>query len=151
MYTLSYSIAVNPKGASPVLTREQVWRGLEMKAANALPFVNGMSQCDVLERTDDTITREVTFLGSTHKEFITLFAPVKVQFERMDGTGWIDNVISESEDGLLLTFTFGVTFPGVEPGTSEETTHGDTMRGAYIGAVGATLDRVRKMAAAGEV
>ena len=67
MYALSYAIPVNPAGVEPRLTREQVWRGLEMKAENAMPFVNDMSQCDVLERTDTTITRVVTFKGSQHK------------------------------------------------------------------------------------
>jgi hypothetical protein len=151
MYTLSHTIPVNPPGAEPTLNVDQVWRGLELKAENAIPFVNGMTRCDVLERTGNTITRVVTFKGSDHKEFITLFKPVKVQFERMDGTGWIDNTLSESENGLLLTFTFGVTFPGIAENTDAERAQGDTMRGAYIGAVEATLSRVRQMVTDGEL
>ncbi len=151
MYTLSYAIPVNPAGVEPRLTKEQVWRGLEMKAENAIPFVNGMSQCDMLERTDNTITRVVTFKGSQHKELITLFPPVKVQFERMDGTGWIDNTLSESEGGLILSFTFGVTFPGIEENSDAERSHGDGMRGAYVAAVDATISRVRQMVADGEL
>lgn len=151
MYTLSYAIPVNPEGTEPKLTREQVWRGLEMKAENALPFVPGMTQCDIIEKKDNTITREVTFRGQQSKEFITLFAPVKVQFERLDGTGWIDNVISESDAGLILSFTFGINFPGVAADSPEEKEKGDGMRGAYVAAVGATLDRVREMVAAGEL
>lgn len=151
MYTLSHAIPVNPEGVEPKLTREQVWRGLEMKAENALPFVNGMTQCDLLERKGNTIKREITFLGAQSQEFITLFEPVKVQFERLDGTGWIDNVISESENGLLLSFTFGIRFPGIAEDTPEEKTKGDSMRGAYVGAVGATLSRVRQMVSDGEL
>lgn len=151
MYTLSYAIPVNPAGAEPKLTMQQVWRGLELKAENAIPFVNGMTQCDVLERKDNTITRVVTFKGTQHREFITLFEPVKVQFERMDGTGWIDNTLSESESGLMLSFTFGVTFPGIAENTPEEKVQGDTMRGAYVGAVEATLSRVRQMVSDGEL
>ena len=151
MYALSHAIPVNPEGAEPKLTREQVWRGLEMKADNAIPFVNGMSQCDVLERDGNTLTRVVTFRGTQHKEHITMFEPIQVNFDRMDGTGWITNTISDSEFGLLLTFTFGITFPGIAEGTPEEQEHGDNMRGAYTGAVAATLDRVRQMARDGEV
>lgn len=151
MYTLSYAIPVNPEGVEPKLTAQQVWRGLELKAENAIPFVNGMTQCDVLERKDNTITRVVTFKGTQHKEFITLFEPVKVQFERLDGTGWIDNTLSESENGLQLAFTFGVTFPGIAENTPEEKAQGDTMRGAYVGAVEATLNRVRQMVSDGEL
>jgi len=151
MYALSYAIPVNPEGAEPTLTREQVWRGLELKAENAMPFVVGMSQCDVLERTATTLTREVTFRGSQHKERIAFQPPMQVKFVRLDGTGWIDNTISDSAGGLLLTFTFGITFPGVPENTPEEQAHGDTVRGAYIGAVEATLARVRQMARDGEL
>ncbi|MBO9375405.1 DUF1857 family protein [Sphingomonas histidinilytica] len=151
MYMLSHAIPVNPDGIEPKLTREQVWRGLEMKAENAIPFVNGMTQCDLIERKDNVILREITFAGMQSKELITLFAPVKVQFERQDGTGWIDNVISDSDDGLLLSFTFGIRFPGIAEGSPEESAKGDSMRGAYVGAVGATLSRVRQMVADGEL
>lgn len=151
MYTLSHSIQVNPEGAEPVLTAAQVWRGLELKAENAMPFVNGMTQCDVDERSGNTLTRTITFRGTKHREKITLYAPVKVQFERLDGTGWIDNVISESADGLLLTFTFGINFPGIAEDSPEELAQGETMRGAYTGAVAATLERVRQMVRDGEM
>lgn len=151
MYTLSHTIPINPDGVEPKLTREQVWRGLEMKAENALPFVNGMTQCDLIERTENTIKREVTFVGAQSQEFITLYPPVKVQFERLDGTGWIDNVISDSEYGLLLTFSFGILFHGIPENTPEEKAKGDSMQGAYTGAVAATLKKVREMVAAGEL
>jgi hypothetical protein len=151
MYTLSHAIPINPAGVEPKLTREQVWRGLKMKAENALPFVNGMTQCDLIERKDNTILREITFHGAQSKEFITLYAPVKVQFERLDGTGWIDNIISDSEAGLLLSFTFGINFPGIAADSPEERAKGDGMRGAYVGAVDATLIRVRQMVADGEL
>lgn len=151
MYTLSHAIPVNPPGAEPTLTQAQVWRGLEIKAENAMPFVDGMTQCDVDSRDGHVITRTITFRGTQHRERITLFAPVKVQFERLDGTGWIDNVISESADGLLLAFTFGITFPGIAEDTPEEQAQGDNMRGAYTGAVAATLNRVRQMVRHGEL
>jgi len=151
MYTLSHSVEINPAGASPVLTREQVWRGLEMKAVNALPFVKGMTKCEVLERTGNQIVRDVIFAGSQHRERITLHAPVQVHFERVGEAGFIDNTISESERGLLLTFTFALTMPGTQPNSAEERVEGDRMKHAYIGAVAATLDRVRQMARDGEI
>ena len=151
MYTLSYAIEVNPEGASPVLNAEQVWKGLEMKAENALPFVPGMTRCEVVERTDNTILREITFAGDDFKEFITLHAPVQVQFERVGTGGFIQNTISESEKGLMLAFTFALPFPGTEPGSKEEREKGESMRGSYVGAVGATLKTVRELVSKGEL
>jgi hypothetical protein len=146
MYTLAHTVDVNPSGVTPTLTRAQVWRGLEMKAENALPFVKGMTKCEVLERTGNIILREVVFAGSSHRERITLHAPVQVHFERVGEGGFIENTISDSERGLLLTFTFSLTMPGTESGSAEETANGESMKHAYIGAVAATLDRVRQMA-----
>jgi hypothetical protein len=151
MYTLSYAIPVNPPGAEPVLTREQVWRGLEMKAENALPFVPGMSKCEVVERQGNMILRDVTFAGSSHRERILLHRPVQVQFERVGENGFIQNTVSDSEAGLQLAFTFGLNFPGTDPDSDAERAKGDEMKGAYIGAVAATLDRVRQMVRDGEI
>ena len=122
-----------------------------MKAENALPFVPGMSRCEVVERKDNTILREVTFAGDDFKEFITLHAPVQVQFERLGTGGFIQNTISESKKGLLLTFTFSLPYPGTEPGSAEERAKGDSMREAYIGAIDATLKKVREMVTAGKL
>jgi hypothetical protein len=151
MYLLSHTVEVNPPGIGPALNQHQLWRGLEMKAENALPFVPGMTQCDVIERHDNIIVRDVTFAGTSHRERITLRAPVQVQFERVGENGFIQNTISESAQGLLLSFTFGLDFPGTAPGSPEERAKGDHMRHAYIAAVGATLDRVRKMVADHEI
>ena len=151
MYTLSYAVDVNPSGAEPVLTRDQVWRGLEMKAENALPFVKGMTKCEVIERKGNVLLRDVVFAGNAHQERITLHAPVQVHFERVGEGGFIENTISDSERGLVLSFTFSLLFPGTEPGSAAEKEKGDSMRHAYIGAVGATLDRVRQMVKDGEI
>jgi hypothetical protein len=151
MYVLSHTVEVNPDGTEPKLNQDQLWRGLEMKAENALPFVPGMTQCDLIERSGNIILRDVTFAGNSHRERITLHAPVQVHFERVGEQGFIENTISESARGLLLSFTFALDFPGTAPGSPEERTKGDHMRHAYIAAVGATLARVRKMVADHEI
>lgn len=145
MYMVSYTTEVNPQGVTPVLTAEQVWAALVMKAENALPFVPVMKRCDVIERTETTILREITIGEDDFREHITLLAPLQVQFERVGTKDFIQNTISESERGLMLTFTFGVSFPGAEPGSPQEREAGDAMRQAYVGAVGSTLRRAREM------
>jgi Domain of unknown function (DUF1857) len=151
MFALSYAVQVNPPGATPVLNREQLWRGLVMKAENAIPFVQGMTKCELVDRGEDWILREITFAGSTHREHIILRPPVQVHFERVGEGGFIENTVSESELGLLLAFTFALQFPGAAAGSAEERAKGEGMRDAYVAAVGATLRRVRQMAADGEI
>lgn len=151
MYTLSYSIEVNPDGILPVLTADQVWKGLELKASNALPFVPIMTRCEVVEREGNTLLREISLPEGDFKEFITLHAPVQVQFERVGTKGFIQNTISESQKGLLLTFTFSISFPGAEPGSHEEQQKGEAMRNSYVGALSSTLNKVRELASRNEL
>src|SRR3984957_14782487 len=145
MHTLSVAIDINPAGATPRLTQEQVWRGLVMKAENAVLFVPSMKACTIIERYPDGLLREVVNGDQRFREKITFSPQVEVLFERVDNeanAGWITNVISESEHGLLLTFTFAVNLPDVKPGTQEEREKGTAMRDSYVGAVKATLARV---------
>ncbi len=154
MYTLSVSVDVNPPGVAPRLTQEQVWRGLVMKAENAVPFVPRMQSCEVLERWSDGLLREVVNAGNRFREKITFSPNVEVLFERVgteDNAGWITNVISESEHGLLLTFTFAVNLPGAAPGSDDERQKGAAMKDSYIGAVKATLARVRDLVSEGKL
>ncbi len=154
MYALSSSMEINPQGATPVLNQGQVWRGLVMKAENAVPFVPGMQACKVIERYPDGLLREIALGGARFKEKITFTPPVQVLFERIDTAehaGWITNIISESERGLILTFTFSVNFPGVSPGSEAEKQRGAEMKSSYVKAVAATLKEVRRLAAAGQL
>jgi len=156
MYPLSVAIDVNPPGVSPKLSKEQVWHGLVMKAENAVLFLPSMKSCEVLERHDNGLLREVV-AGDQNVRFrekITFTPPVEVLFERVAtdaNAGWITNVISESAHGLLLTFTFAVNLPGAVPGTPEERVKGEAMREFYTRAVTATLARVRQLASEGKL
>ena len=132
----------------------QVWAGLVMKAENAVPFVPAMQSCVVIERYRDGLLREVVNRGHTFRERITFTPPVEVYFERVDtpdNAGWITNVVSESDNGLILSFTFAVRFPGVVPDSEDERKHGIAMQGSYGQAVQTTLDTVRRLVTAGKL
>ena len=149
MYTISHAVAVNPEGTDVELTQDEVWAGLKMKAENALPFVPGMSKCDVVDRgVEDGVEwllRDVAFKGQEFQERILLRAPTQVHFTRVGGGGFIENTISTSDAGLQLAFTFGLRFPDTEAGSPEERANGEGLKADYIGAVAATLAQVRQM------
>jgi hypothetical protein len=148
MYALSSSFDVNPPGVTPALTPQQVWRGLVMKAENALPFVAAMEECRIVERYPDGFLREIKLRGVVMRERITFTPPVEVYFERVDAQGydgWITNLISDGPQGPLLTFTFAVGFPGAPPGSEIEQKMGDAVRDSYVSAITSTLDAVRRL------
>ena len=88
---VAYTQAINPAGATPVLTKSQIWKGLQRKVRRAQDFVPVISGCKVLEEYDNVIIREAYFgtkedgetvpgqEGKTVKETCKLFEPTKVR------------------------------------------------------------------------
>jgi hypothetical protein len=153
MISVSKTVPVNPPGADVRLERADVWRGLELKANDALPFVPSMTRCEVKERGEHLIVREIEFRGERFGERVTLEPQERVTFERTTGSvlGTIRNEILEEAPGQLeLRFSFDLVLDGVEPGSQQETDYADTMRDDYLAAVDATLAAIRRWAAEGE-
>lgn len=147
MIKVSKRIPVNEPG-QPTLTRSDVWKGLVMKADNALPFVPAMTHCQVLHReTDRIFVREIEFRGERCRERITLSPEERVEFVRLDGSvlGTILNLIEEDENGLGLRFSFSLSLAGVKDGSPEEIEYGKIVEKDYLRAVDATLAAIRKM------
>jgi Domain of unknown function (DUF1857) len=146
MYRLSRTIPVNEPSKS-FLSRHEVWSGLLMKANNALPYVPMMQKCEVVERGDGWLVRDILLNGTPLRERVTFEPEQRVIFERTQGAelGRIENVIGEDANGnLTLTFSFGLKKDGVAEGSAAETAHFSPMEGAYMGAVASTLAAVRK-------
>ena len=55
------SVPINPSGASPILTREQVWAGLVIKCRQPQRFIPTMQDTTVVSHTADEIVRIVKF------------------------------------------------------------------------------------------
>lgn len=148
MFELSRTVPVNEPGTDhPELTRSDVWKGLVMKAENALPYVAAMTHCEVLERGENELIREIEFKGERAKERVTLEPERKVQFDRLTGRtmGTIQNHIEEDENGeLTLRFNFALEVEGIPPDSEEEQAYADEMKDAYLGAVAATLGAIRQ-------
>lgn len=153
MYTMASSIDVNPPGSTVELTRDLVWRGLVMKAENALPFVPAMQECTVIERFEGGLVRTILARGERLTERVTFTPQVRVLFERTDTdgrpAGWIENVLSEGRRGPLLTFVLNIVLPGVAPGSDEEQRRGAAIKQSYVDAIEATLRTTRALAREG--
>jgi len=149
MFTMTRSVPVNDRNDPniPVLNRDQVWKGLELKAENALPFVPKMTKCDTVERGDNYLVRDIVFRGDPARERVTFYPKRMVQFDRLSGNtlGTIKNEIEEDASGeLSLRFTFSLEKEGIPPNSSEEQAYARQMEGDYLGAVQATLTAIRQ-------
>lgn len=152
MISVSYTVPVNPEGTDVELSRADVWKGLEAKAHNALPYVPSMTMCEVKDEGENWIEREIEFRGQRLGERITLEPQETVRFERTSGEvmGTILNEILEEDGELRLRFSFDLELEGAAPGSQEEKDYEETMKGDYAKAVESTLAAIRRWVREGE-
>ena len=153
MIFVTHALPANQPG-EPVLSRDNVWDGLVLKADNALPFVPSMTFCEVTNRLSDTVfDRDIDFRGERFTERITLEKPHRVTFTRIAGPvlGTIANEIEGDGSDIQLRFSFALVVTGVEGGSPAEQEYADSMTGDYLKAVAATLAAMRRIAAGEQV
>jgi len=151
------TVPVNPQG-EPSLTREQIWKGLELKARDARLFLPpGLcTRCDVTEESATNFVREATIAGADLREIITLEPQRKVTFFQATGPreGAIINEVFEDEAGALqLKFYCYLGLRDRQPGGPEEQAEQaqfDSDNG-YRAALLSTLKRTRAMLAEGKL
>lgn len=154
MFASSISVEVNPGDVSPMLTAEHVWLGLVRKAEDAAPFIPQVTACRVLDRTDGGLLREITVRGQHRHERVTFTPPVQVYYKRVgsrDHADWITNTISESERGLLLTFTYFVDVPVGPDSFQDRWKHDEELKNEFKNALTNTVDVIRSMVRDGQL
>ncbi|KAJ6484432.1 DUF1857-domain-containing protein [Mycena vitilis] len=118
---MSYSFAatrpVNPPGVEPVLTEEQLWKGLEYKARNPVAFVPFLSASKTTFEEGNKLKHEMTVVNSntTVKEDVEIHAPAIVYLELSSGIRMTNIISYGPSDELFLTYAFANGIPGVTP------------------------------------
>ncbi|WP_063765810.1 AtaL-like protein [Streptomyces cellulosae] len=151
MFFTEIRMAANPPGAAP-LDQDQIWQGLAQKALDAVPYVEAITECRIIDRKSENLfDREVTIGGHRYVERVWLEAPSRVVFARLEGPvlGTITNEIVKDGDELTLAFEFALTVrPGHKiPVTEQELS--SQMAAAYRTAAESTLAAVRASLATG--
>jgi Domain of unknown function (DUF1857) len=151
MIYVSKEVAAND-GAQPghrKLTRSDIWKGLVMKAEDALPFVPGMAKCNVVKRTPNGLVRDIIFRGEDARERITFYPEHKVVFVRESGNvdGFIVNEVLGDDDDPRLRFSFALQLVDAPSDSAAEQEFRQVMERDYLKAVDATLGAIRKMVA----
>ena len=151
MIYVSKEVGANDGAASghSKLRRSDIWRGLVMKAENALPFVPGMAKCNIVKRLPNGLIRNIVFRGEDARERITFHPETKVVFVRESGNvdGFIVNEILGGDDDLRLRFSFALQLVDAPSDSPQEHEFRQVMERDYLKAVDATLVAIRQMAA----
>ena len=150
---MTLPVNLDKSGQTLILTRDQIWKGLMMKVEDARPFVPLMTQCDVIERSENGVVRDIVFDGMALREQIILYPKQKVQFLRVglgEEMGTIWNEILEDESGELhLRFSFELEVPNLTEEMERE--YRERRATGYLKAVRATLEHLRRLRAAGRL
>jgi hypothetical protein len=149
MIYVTKEVPANGTPGQPRLSRSDLWRGLVMKAENALPFVPGMAKCDVVSRSANGLVRDIVFRGEDARERITFHPEHKVVFVRESGNvdGFIVNEILGDDNNLRLRFSFALQLVDAPSDSPQEQEFRAIMERDYVKAVDATLGAIRQMAA----
>ncbi|GAB1208141.1 hypothetical protein APSETT445_006882 [Aspergillus pseudonomiae] len=127
----------------PVLTQEQVWNGLKLKARHPQDFIPSLDDSRILEERDDGtyIIREAHVAANLRE------SPMAGKWTREECGSSVENIVSIGHDqNLYLTFTYEWKLTDIEPGTNEaQKAKEDHMRIA-ISSVQGTIRALRRMA-----
>ena len=151
------TVPVNPDGEIR-LTRDQVWKGLVLKARDARLFLPpGLcTRCDVVEESRTHLVREATIAGADLREIIAFEPQRKVTFFQATGPreGAIVNELFEDASGALqLRFYCYLGLRDKAPNGPEEQAEQaqfDSEEG-YRSALLATLKRTRILLSEGRL
>lgn len=154
MFSVDKTVPVNAnlKPGDPVLTRDEIWEGLLMKAYDAKPFVHLMTTCEVTREFPGGIERDIIFRGMDLTERILFHPKTKVEFLRTRGIemGTITNEIVEDADGALqLRFAFSLERADMKAGSAEEREFAAAYAQGYLVSVQKTIDAIRELVRAG--
>jgi len=139
------ALQINPPGTpeDEVLTREMIWPSLISKATHAVPFVKAITACRIIEHTKTGFVREATVFGQAARENIVLFPKERIVFERLSGPadGFLENIVEESDDGLMLRFAYELSFAGSSE--EEERAFGEKLEAGYLSTLATVIDHAR--------
>ena len=136
------------------LTREQLWRGLVLRAEQPTLFVMGLDACDITARSAEGLSRTLRFgklLVHDHVKFAPL-QQVHYQVPQQDAIPASDltMTIEEPEPGaLFVRFEYDDHNDAQE--TDEESFYNDFRREAYKEADIDTIRMIRQLAQQGEL
>jgi hypothetical protein len=131
------------------LSREQLWRGLVLRAENPLLFVLGLDRFEIIERGENALARVLHF-GKLRLRDRVRFQPMKQVCYEIDAAGdspaaTLAMTIEEPESGqLFVRFDYETSFSGARAPLDEF--YGSFAKQAYVEADIDTVSAIRRLA-----
>jgi len=136
------------------LTREQVWRGLQMKAENPLLFVYALDGFRILGRDARSISRELVFGRAVIRDRITFMPPDRLR-QDIEASGdvpaatLVTTIETPDSEQLFVRFEYETLQPAGSP-PADEMLQG-FVKQAYVEADRDAIRTIRRLAADGKL
>jgi hypothetical protein len=132
------------------LTRDQVWRGLILRASSPKLFVPWLDACDIVHRSVDAIDRELRYGDVVIRDYVTFLPQLQVQYhvpaQKDIPSSSLTMTIEEPQPGLLFVrFEYDDASPDIA-GTTEAF-YNEFRRSAYQESDIDTIRIIRQLSA----
>lgn len=139
------------------LSREQLWRGLVMRAEQPELFVMGLDACVIRSRVGDTLERELRYGQAIVHDRVTLSPMHNVRYETAATDEHVGGSLTMaiealSETHLFVRFTYHTTLPeNSSDGNGSDPRYSEFVKSAYREADIDTVQRIREYAQQGRL
>jgi len=136
------------------LTRDQLWRGLMLRASFPELFVPWLDVCEIVHRSGDVIERELRYGDVVIRDHVTFLPQQQVQYripaQRDIPSSRLNMTIEEPQPGLLFVrFEYDDASPDIA-GTTEAF-YNEFRRSAYQESDIDTVRMIRQLSAEGRL
>jgi hypothetical protein len=136
------------------LTRDQLWRGLVLRAEYPKMFIGWLDACDILDRSGKSIDRELRYGDLTIRDRVTFSPQLRVHYhvpaQKDIPESDLNMTIEEPQPGLLfMRFEYEDSTSDAE-GTPEAF-YNEFRRSAYQASDIDTIRTIRQLAADGQL
>jgi Domain of unknown function (DUF1857) len=139
------------------LTREQLWRGLVMRAEQPLLFVEHLDDCRLSDKSVQSVTRELRYGKVTVKDVVSYLPLLQVRYQvpkqqDIGGSSLIMTIEEPEQELLFVRFEYEDDVVERQPAAqAEQEFYDEFRRSAYQEADIDTIRVIRELAADGKL
>ncbi len=136
------------------LSREQLWRGLVLRAENPKLFVPYLDVCNILEKSEHMLSRELRYGELTVRDRVTFFPQQRVVYHVPPQKGIPESQLTmtiEEPQANIFFVRFEYDDGASETEDNAEAFYNDFRRSAYKESDIDTIRTIREMAESGSL
>ena len=138
------------------LTSEQLWRGLVMRAEQPMLFVEHLDDCQLLEKSMESVTRELRYGKVVIRDIVSYLPQLQVRYQvppqrDLVGSSLTMTIEQPQPEALFVRFSYADEGAAEASADSDEEMYDEFRRSAYLQSDIDTIRVIRELAEAGKL